>query len=205
MKKYLAALSTTALISVAPLALAASSTDLTVTGTITPSACTPSFSEGGTVDLGKISAKDLNPTNYTLISSVPMNFTVACTDQVLFALNGVDNNPGTAADNQSFGLGMTTANQKIGGFAPRIVAVDADGVEAGAIYSINAGTSWARATYMSPGRLTSLSAAGSLVPLAAENVVMNVLVDTWIARADSLTLTDDVKIDGSATFEMKYL
>ncbi|WP_330220783.1 DUF1120 domain-containing protein [Pseudomonas frederiksbergensis] len=60
MKKCFAALSTTALISLAPYALAASSTDLTVTGTITPSACTPSLSGNGVVDYGKISARDLN-------------------------------------------------------------------------------------------------------------------------------------------------
>ncbi|WP_256590845.1 MULTISPECIES: DUF1120 domain-containing protein [unclassified Pseudomonas] len=69
MKKYLAALSATALIGVAPFAMAASSVDLTVTGTITPAACMPSISNGGAIDLGKISAKDLNPTTYTLIST----------------------------------------------------------------------------------------------------------------------------------------
>ena len=59
-KKYFAALSATALIGVAPYALAASSTDLTVTGIITPNACTPTLSGGGIVDHGKFSAKDLN-------------------------------------------------------------------------------------------------------------------------------------------------
>jgi hypothetical protein len=44
MKKYLAALSATALIGIAPYALAAPSTDLTVIGTITPNACTPTVS-----------------------------------------------------------------------------------------------------------------------------------------------------------------
>lgn len=62
MKNYFAALSATALISVAPFAVAASSTDLTVTGVITPQACTPSLSNGGIIDNGKISAKDLNLT-----------------------------------------------------------------------------------------------------------------------------------------------
>ena len=41
-------------------ALAASSTDLTVKGLITPSACTPALSNAGAVDFGKLSAKDLN-------------------------------------------------------------------------------------------------------------------------------------------------
>ena len=39
---------------------AASSQDLTVKGVITPSACAPVVSGGGTVDFGKVSVKDLN-------------------------------------------------------------------------------------------------------------------------------------------------
>lgn len=203
MKKYLAALSATALITIAPYALA-SSVDLTVTGTITPAACVPSISDGGMFDLGKINAKDLNPTTWTFFSK-PMELTVVCEAPAVFALHSIDNKPGTAADNRTFGLGLTVANEKIGAFSARIKTVQADGVAARAIDSIDNGTTWAAAAYTYPDRLISTSATGSLVPIPVENLVMSVDTNVWIARADSLTLTDEVNFDGSATFEVKYL
>lgn len=204
MKKYLAALSATALMNVAPFALAASSVDLTVTGTITPEACVPSFSQGGVIDLGKLSAKELNPTSWTLITT-PMELTVACDAPVTFALKGIDNNPGTAADNRTFGLGLTPANEKIGAFSAKFITVEADGVAARAIESINNGTTWSAAAYTYPNRLISTSATGSLLPIPVQNLVMNIETNVWISAANNLTLTDEVTIDGSATFEVKYL
>ena len=93
-KKYFAALSATALIGVAPYALAASSTDLTVTGIITPSACTPTLSGGGIVDHGKFSAKDLNQTS-KLTPSQTLKLSVNCERQLtVFALTRIDNRAG---------------------------------------------------------------------------------------------------------------
>jgi len=205
MKKYFVALSTTALISLAPFALAASSTDLTVTGTITPSACTPSLSSGGVVDLGKILVKNLNPTTYTLVNTTSMQLSVACESAVSFALISKDNRPNTSFNNKGFGLGETDAGERLGAFAPLVRSVVADGVTARAIESLDDGATWVQGGYMSPDRITSVSAVGELVPMPAQDLLMNVHVQTWIARADSLTLTNDVTIDGSATFEMKYL
>lgn len=58
------------LASTAP-AFAASSVDLTVKGLITPSACTPNLP--GTVDFGKISAKDLNQDSQTQLEAKTCN------------------------------------------------------------------------------------------------------------------------------------
>jgi hypothetical protein len=33
---------------------------------------------------------------------------------------------------------------------------------------------------------------------------MNLEIDTWIARADSLTLDQEITLDGSATIEVGY-
>ncbi|HEF4757829.1 TPA: DUF1120 domain-containing protein [Pseudomonas putida] len=205
MKKYLAALTTTALISIAPYALA-SSVDLTVTGTITPAACTPSFSNGGMVDLGKIAAKDLNQTSYTTLEKTPMSLSVACDAPALFAVHAVDNRPGTSFNNQGFGMGLTDANEKIGAFTPKIGVVEADGIQARAIDSQDNGSTWAYNTWIFPDRLTSVAEAGGAVtPKETQNLVINFDLWAWIARADGLTLTNEVSIDGSATFEMKYL
>lgn len=206
MKKYFAAFTATALIGIAPYALAASSTDLTVTGTITPSACTPSLSAGGVVDLGKISAKDLNQDRWTEVSKDPIQLTVTCDAATLFALDSTDNRAGTAfREEGAFGLGLTDAGEKLGQFWPNILAVQADGQPADAIESRDGGTSWNSSDVMEVDTLTAVSAPGTTLPIAATNVSMNIEIRTLIARADSLTLTEEVTIDGSATIEVKYM
>ncbi|MGB5828743.1 MAG: DUF1120 domain-containing protein [Pseudomonas mandelii] len=204
-KKYLAALSTTALIGVAPYAVAASSIDLTVTGLITPRACTPSLSDGGTVDVGQVQAKDLNLTSDTIVGSHPIQLTVACDASTPFALNGIDNKAGTSSSNLYFGLGLTSNNEKIGYFTPSIQSALADGQPVHSIRSTDNGASWMRIYQILKDNLTSVSAVGTLTPISVKDLTMELMIYTFIARADSLTLTDDVTIDGSATFEMKYL
>lgn len=204
-KKYFAALSAIALIGAAPYALAASSTDLTVTGVITPKACTPSLSGGGLVDVGKVEVKDLNPTRYTIVGEQPMQLTVACDAPTPFAINAIDNKAGTSSSDSYFGLGLTSNNEKIGYFTPLIKSALADGQPAQSIKSIDNGASWIRIAQILKNSLTSTSAVGTLIPIAVKDLTVELTIQTLIARADSLTLTDDVAIDGSATFEMKYL
>ncbi|MBD9614779.1 DUF1120 domain-containing protein [Pseudomonas sp. PDM02] len=200
-KKYFAALSATALIGVAPYALAASSTDLTVTGLITPNACTPTLSGGGIVDIGKISAKDLKMTSNTLVNTQPMQLTVACNAANKFALNAIDNRAATSLADNAFGLGETNAFEKLGMFQAVIKSALADGKTVQAIYLQSAGY-WPRTNHIGPGELTSVG-AGSPIPV--KDLTMELEIQTYIARADSLTLIDEVTVDGSATFEMKYL
>ncbi|MDI2593910.1 hypothetical protein POF45_21140 [Pseudomonas sp. 681] len=42
-------------------------------------------------------------------------------------------------------------------------------------------------------------------PIAAQNLTLDLLIGTSIARADGLDLSNEVPIDGSATLEMTYL
>lgn len=205
MKKYFAALSTTALICVAPYALAASSTDLTVKGTITPAACTPTLSNNGEIDIGKFSAKDLNQTTVTQVGRHPMQLTVSCNKAISFALKQIDNNPDTTSSRGWFGLGLINTTEKLGYFYPVIKSTLADGVPAQAIDSDTNGLDWSRTGLMGPGYLLSVaSTADHNTPIHVKDLTMDLEIVTYIARADSLTLTDDVTIDGSATFEMKY-
>ncbi|APC15810.1 hypothetical protein BLL42_08715 [Pseudomonas frederiksbergensis] len=206
MKKYVAALSATALISIAPFALAASSTDLTVTGTITPSACTPSLSSGGIVDHGKVSAKDLNPTQSTVVGQHPMQLTVSCDAATLFALKPIDNKSGTESTNGHFGLGLTNADEKIGFVHLQVKQTLADAQVAQAIGSSDGGVTWDRQNVIDKNKLSSVGAtADHNTPIPVKELVMDLEVSTFIARADSLTLTDEATLDGSATIEVKYM
>jgi len=203
MKKYFAALTTTALISVAPFALAASSTDLTVTGLITPVACTPSLSSG-VIDLGKISVGDLDMDQNTLVSTDKLQLTVTCDAATTFAVNPIDNNPNTGIPG-SFGLGLGNEGEELGFYNPRVITVMDGATVLDPIESADNGTTWAKATDAKPGYLLSVAAVGETDPTNAQNVTIDFEVDSWIARADSLDLTDEITIDGSATLEVKYL
>lgn len=206
MKNYLAALSATALMSFAPFALAASSTDLTVTGFITPSACTPSLSDGGMIDFDKIPAKDLNSDRYTEIGRPGIQLTVACNSATSIALDLTDNRLGTAYEEGiGYGLGLTATDEKIGAASLHIVGLQSDGHPAQAIESIDGGTSWMRTTMLHEDALITVSAVGTTLPIPATNILMDLEIRTRIAPANGLTLTSEVEIDGSVTIDVKYL
>jgi hypothetical protein len=206
MKKTLTLLGSTFLLAGASCAFAASSTDLTVTGIITPVACTPSLSNDGIVDNGKISAKDLNPTKNTLIGEHTLQLTVACSAPMKFALNPIDNRAGTESARTWFGLGLTDANEKLGFVSVYIAKTLADGQPASAIESEDDGRSWSRTSSPASGILLSVGATSDpRAPIAVKEMTMDFEVQTIIAPANGLTLTDEVAMDGSVTFEMKYL
>lgn len=206
MKKYLVALSTAALISVAPFALAASSTDLTVTGAITPNACTPMLSEGGIVDHGKFSSRDLNQDRETRLTPKTLQLTVNCDSAIAFRLKPIDNRSGSDADDGiAFGLGFINGDQKLGFVEPRLINPMGDGVAVRPIFSYNNGGTWGNSSTLYPRAITAFSTVGGAnTPIAVKDLVSDLRVQTWIARADSLDLTNEVAIDGSVTIEIDY-
>jgi len=203
MKKYFAALTTTALISAAPFALAVSSTELMVKGSITPVACTPTLSRD-VIELGKISARDLDAEQNTKVGTHDLQLTVTCNAATKFAVNPIDNNPNTGVID-AFGLGLGNEGEELGFYHPRVMKVMDGTTVLDPIESANDGTTWTKASEAKPGYLLSVAAVGETDPANARNVTIDFVVDSWIARADGLDLTDEITIDGSATFEVKYL
>ncbi|MBD9589625.1 DUF1120 domain-containing protein [Pseudomonas sp. PDM03] len=204
-KKYFAALSATALIGVAPYALAASSTDLTVTGIITPNACTPTLSGGGIVDHGKFSAKDLKPDQATALPAVTLQLSVNCDAATAFRLLPTDNKSGTSHDGGDFGLGYINGDQKLGLFYVRIRTPIADGVAVQPLGSNNNGNTWFASPVVEPNLLSAFGAVGGpATPIAIKDLQTDLRVTTQIARADSLDLTNEVALDGSATITIAY-
>lgn len=202
MKKIPHALTMALIVLTSPLTFAASSTDLTVTGLITPSSCTPTLSNDGVVDFGKIPVKSLSPTTHTLIGSPAMQITVECEAATPFALLTIDNKPDTTTTPKTFGLGLTNAGENLGSFRPLVQGAVADGNAVNTITSIDK-ESWRRAIYMDEGAYISVGSTSG--PVAARSVVFDVTIGTYIAPTDGLTLTEEVTIDGSATFQMTYL
>jgi type 1 fimbria pilin len=205
MKKYFAALTATALLGSAPYAIAASSTDLTVTGLITPQACLPSLSGGGVIDVGKRLAKDLLPTNHTQLGIYPIQLTVACDGPMTLVVTGVDNRPGTGTSGAWYGLGLTDAGERLGTINVRAKTAVADGATVRLIESVNDGATWRAANWLYPSYQLSVSSTTDLTtPIPVKDLAAALDIYVNIAPANGLTLTNDVKIDGHATFELTY-
>ena len=205
--KTLNALFATLLLTGTGTVLAASSVDLTVRGLITPSACEPSLSGGGNVELGKISAKDLKADKETQLADHPLQLTVTCDAATLMAIEPKDNRAGSASvvDDAAFGLGMVNANEKLGYFTMAVESAVADGADLGPIASRDGGLTWTRLMFLINNGITSVANSTTIAPVPVQSLVADLTVTPSIAPANSLTLTEEVPIDGSATLTVKYL
>ena len=190
----------------APSVFAASNTDLTVKGSITPSACAPLLSGGGTIDFGKMAVKDLNAEQYTSLPNQSMQLSVRCEAPTFFTLTTIDNRAGSSANHHyGHGLGMTPEGEKLGGTVFHLYAPVADGVAVRTITSQDGGVTWLPTSLLTHTMLTAVAIGNQLVPIAVQDFDAEIRLYTHIAPADGLTLTDEVPVDGHATVQVSYL
>jgi len=192
----------------APAAFAASSTDLTVQGTITPNGCEPALSGGGVVDYGKMAAKELNPDSSTRLPDQELQLSIQCDAPTMLVFNTIDNRRGTSAlyDNMH-GLGLTPDDEMIGSSGFSLYTPMADGVAARTLASDDGGATWGPASYLGPTLLTAIGAAAdnSYTPLAITRFTAQLRLLTLINHGDRLTVVDEIPMDGHATLQIKYL
>lgn len=188
-------------------AVAASSVDLSVKGTITPSACTPALSNGGLADFGKIAAKDLRPTLPTYLPRQDMEFSVTCDGATLFAIESKDNREGSEynIDYYNFGLGLINGSEKLGWVGVAMSGPVADGVSVRAIGSRDSGVTWDRESSFMDDGMNAVAEPNTLVPIPVQRLTTALQVAAGIAPAQNLTLTNEVPIDGSITMTVRYL
>lgn len=195
---------------------AASTAELTVTGLITPMACTPVFSAGGLVDFGKISQQDLKQATPTKLPLKTMTLTVSCNSAGRYALRMRDNRDGTAYVNSEiyYGFGLDGSGAKIGlyslSFDPKQTVADAAAVIYGT-ESTTGGVAW-RTSNTNPIDMGSRSllgfteVAGSTAgPTAIQNLSSTFTLEAVINAKQNLDLSQEVVMDGSATLEVVYL
>lgn len=188
--------------------IAASSVDLTVTGVITPSACTPTLSNGGTVDHGKISAKDLKPDQPTWLTTQQLQLSVNCDAATLMAIETKDNRQGSSYvenDPEHFGLGLVNGTEKLGSMFMVLRSPVADGVQARAIFSEDSGSTWYTGGNLATTYLFSVADTSTVAPIPVQQLTANLTVSSQIAPTNGLTLTNEVSIDGSVTMTVRYL
>ncbi|WP_428556998.1 DUF1120 domain-containing protein [Pseudomonas edaphica] len=207
MKISVSLLSSALLLAMNSSVFAASSVDLSVKGIITPSACTPNLP--GDVDYGKIAAKDLNLDSYTPLERKTLQLSVNCDAATLFAIHPLDNRAGSAAHGAAFGLGLINGNQKLGVYQLAFTNPTAE-TPSTLIAMFNSAGLWTEILAddaIAPNDLVALGSRGDSgwAPHPIKDAIMDMTLYTSIAPARNLTLTSEVAIDGSATFEMKYL
>lgn len=209
MNKRLSLLTTALLLTGASSAFAASSTDLTVTGFITPAACQPSLSGGGIIDLGSISAKELFQDRETPRPPQALQLTVSCVAPAVFALRGIDNQAAFAPDPSKYGLAEDGGTQKLGNYNLLFANTSADGAVTTPLKSVDDGLTWSELADSSwmPTDLAGFggNTGGAWLPQSIENLTTDLVVEPFIAKASDLDLTNEVTINGSATLEVKYL
>lgn len=216
MNRHWLALATLPLLTVGSTALAASTTDLSLQGLITPTACTPLLSSGGVIDYGKISQQDLNLDRGTRLPARTLVLTLGCDGLSRFALRMGDNRDGTATVNSEiyYGLGLDGSGNKIGlysmTFDPAQTSADAMAPVYGT-ESTTGGVAWrtANRNRIDIGASSYLgftdSEGSTAGPAAIQTLSSTVTVQTVINAKQNLDLSRDVLLDGSATLEVVYL
>ncbi|NWA40692.1 DUF1120 domain-containing protein [Pseudomonas reactans] len=192
----------------APLTFAASTVDLQVNGQITPRACTVSLSDNGVVDHGRIMARTLNPSDFTVLPNLQMGFSVSCDGLVLFALMGIDNKPESSlAPERLFGLGMNihAPTERLGTVTLSLRGPVGDMQPMQTLTSPDKGITWTPEPHVYPGRYMGFAATGETLPKPIRQLVASLRVDTSISPANGLTLKEEVPLDGSITLDLIYL
>lgn len=198
--------------------VAASNVDLSVKGSITPAACTPTLSKGGVVDHGKISVSDLNPKPHlgTILPVATLELMLGCAAPTLVAIKSRDNRAGSSPESQhpsmnsNFGLGFVNGDKKVGWYLLKMSHAQSDGVVHSLIESPD-GITWFNADpadqVWQPGWLRTVASAsgGVALPVSIQNMTANIHIETSILSRVQLPQDQEIPIDGSATLDIVYL
>jgi type 1 fimbria pilin len=215
-------------------AFAVDSVELKVIGTISPVACTPTLSGGGSIDYGDMKASSLAQDDYTVLDEKTLDFSIACDGKAKVAMKVVNGRLDTLAGSTenalsgagavptgvtlttgdaAYGLGLA-GSAKIGGYGIALSAPKADGTAVDSIYkSADASvTTWTKGatkssltTSTDELTLTSWATTGTLVPIALKALAGTLSVQAYINKASALDMTKPTKLDGLATLELVYL
>lgn len=207
---------------------AAESATLSLTGTITPSACNVSLSSTS-VDFGQISASTLTET-INQIRATPVTVSVDCDAATAVAVQTIDNRTSSAmsteevdstmkatfaslTDANIFGLGNDSAGGKVGALILTLVHATLNGSANSNLLSSSDKSTWATHTISTTGSYVleknSYFALGetadSATPAAVTTASYTMQNNVFLKRSDQYPSGEQVNIDGNVTFSVVYL
>lgn len=169
---------------------------------LTPSACRPSLSAGGTIDYGEIPASQPSRTAQTALSAKTITLSVDCDAATYFALRFIDNR-GMGEGSTDFGLGESNG-RPVGVYQAKILQPLSDVSPLTILRSDDGGILWQDdSAEIASGVLYGFALPGKTLPSAHSRVTADLQVQAWLAPRDELPEATD--LNGSATIEVIYL
>jgi len=179
-------------------------TDLSVTGRIQFGACSLALGNGGTIDLGTLSRKDLDESSETLFGR-DVTFAIDCQTPAKVAIKAINNRENVVDKwGVNYGLGLAGS----GRFRFNPTARYGDGKPLGHhLLSTNGGHSWmvGGSFFMPPSSLSAWAEEGETLPRAFQTIRGGLFVTITLPPARDLDLSQEIALDGSATLELIYL
>jgi len=137
-----------------------------------------------------------------------MGLSISCEGLVLFALVGIDNKrESSLAPDYFYGLGMNphAPDERLGSVSLSLRGPVGDSQPMQTLTSSDQGASWKPEPNMYPRLLMGFARAGDTLPAPIRQLVASLRVDTSISPANTLTLHEEVPLDGSITLDLRYL
>jgi hypothetical protein len=186
------------------------SSELKVQGKMAVPSCQVSVTDGGVVDLGKISNSLISPSKPTPLTTRTVGITALCDAATYLSFTATDNREGSSSASGStyFGLGNVNGTGKLGYYQMKMYGAAVDNIGVSQLYSTPKGSTsfsaaqeiimnknnvmgWAKSSgVQNSGK--QFAAAIDLIPMLASSKDMNG------------PLTDSVKLDGSALLNFAY-
>lgn len=191
-------------------AFAVDTADLRVIGTIAPTACTPTFAGGATVDYGLIPSASLSRTDATNVGVKTINYAISCDAPISIGTSWVDGRTATTYRAGFFGLGEH-AGAPIGYYVLQQVSanVTADGNAVSLIQRNTPASAWVLSTTAAQEttgvRIYSYAPTGTIVPGAYSNYAGTMSVTAYVAPTSTLDMSRSIALDGLATMVVRYL
>jgi|SRR5471032_315966 len=195
------------LASVTP-ALARSALDVTVTGRLTPDACSVVLSDEGTIDHGKIPSHSLSTEEFTVLPSRSLELSVLCSRPMLFALVGIDNRTDSSvAPGFLYGLGrnINVPAERLGSVALSYRNPVGDRQSMQVMASADNGETWRADPNAYPKHYMGFALPGDRQPDFISQLNAELQVETAINTSQYLTLDQEVPLDGSIVLDLRYL
>lgn len=189
---------------------AAHATDLSVTASVTPSACALNLANGGVYHFGDRLFSELETHGGTDLPITAQNFDIQCQWPILVGLRAPDNRASSSPrPGLAYGLGQA-AGSNIGGYLISSTALGlvVDGAMGMYLESTDEGASWSPIAFpfLDPAGIAVLSfATTGSQPQPISRIAGSLFVAPTILPKDMLDSTRLLSFDGSATLELVYL
>ncbi|QMR75419.1 DUF1120 domain-containing protein [Enterobacter sp. RHBSTW-00175] len=200
---------------------AGTSATLTISGTVTPAACTIAISGGGTLTFDPVSIEALPSTGTYTMTPKTIDTTVDCQNTAqAVAISFVDNRKDSVAthsdeltdSNTAFGLGTNDDALKIGSYGIKITKVTAEGTEGSLLSSTGKtlASTWSSLSsdaFVNNGTtaqyITYTDTSGS-APVSKKNYTFTLEVTPSIS-SDMKGITSTANLDGNTTINVDYM